>query len=692
MVHPKILTKLRTYNAGQKKTITLSNPKIISNILNYISHTHSYKTVECIVGARTLYIPIHKHRSSKYRTDRRYARNLRLIKIDRRPSRTFPFINRSALNLSEFGVYAEGDAIINCVVQALAASGVDEESIKLISKYNMHINISEYMIENMAQLLERSIYVTNISTDHTHKILSLHGGNNIIRLGVYCDHYFAIKPTAYTLCDLTGEKKYRSKKTSYELIKYLLSHQNKYLTKIRTATPCPRPAISKICYARAHISEYDDICRISAIIPNYNDGCGQFDTVKQFIAWLPNNCICYIDNFGHIIAAFLGNIAPTRSGNHSEIIIRGAATKILRDITNYITLPAAPPPLPEYVVVPRHQIYDAIMYNYYHLFHEFAEIMLKKGGINVHEYGSIAAIYKKIIMMQDVMQHVVPTDEYKWFMSKFIVRGTRTLMPIYDDWVYIRQHKLFAGAICTTGILTGAAKQLEIDMTLDELQKKSGYFIKVKNIKLQNWNAVTPILRCAESSTEYIIPSIESDTTVVLDKFSVKYLLQYHSATFDIIDGFYYDGARNHEIAKLLSKEYLDNTADIGVRAFVDGLCKSNKNIQPPIHVYRDKKHFYNSLRSPTFRAGVHTDLGYAVINQLNKSNVYHHIRAEVYSAARGEWYKIYHFAAENGINIPYTRDFNYGMPRDMFLALSSIYEKKYNVPLIGADTYRIDC
>jgi len=97
--------------------------------------------------------------------------------------------------------------------------------------------------------------------------------------------------------------------------------------------------------------------------------------------------------------------------------------------------------------------------------------------------------------------------------------------------------------------------ELEPEKIKEIIMSKTGYFIRITNIKTEIKRHFPLQSIFTESSRNYT-NEFPSDYVMYIDKIALEDFIKYQGATFDIIDGYYYNGKRNDNIIEVIRKAF----------------------------------------------------------------------------------------------------------------------------------------
>lgn len=150
---------------------------------------------------------------------------------------------------------------------------------------------------------------------------------------------------------------------------------------------------------------------------------------------------------------------------------------------------------------------------------------------------------------EDVYEMCGPVRMY---IQKCIVGG-RVMTRDNKKW-WIKDQKindfdavsLYPSAMARMGFLKGIPKKLT-NLSMEFLSAVDGYFIRITNIKTTTKRHF-PLQSTYEESSRNYTNEFPSDYVLSIDKIALEDFIKFQGATFDIIDGYYYDSGKNDKI------------------------------------------------------------------------------------------------------------------------------------------------
>jgi hypothetical protein len=255
------------------------------------------------------------------------------------------------------------------------------------------------------------------------------------------------------------------------------------------------------------------------------------------------------------------------------------------------------------------------------------------------------------------------------------------------------------------GFLKGKPKILQDnELNMDFLNSIDGYFIRIK-INRVNKTKPFPTLSVKSKSGIRNFTNDIINEIIYVDKFSLEDAIVHHGIEFDIIDGYYFNEGRNHEMCNLVEVLYntrlklkadknpLENVYKLLLNSLYGKFIESDKNKMTNIDII-DQNKYENFIDNNYNRIKEFSIIGKNFNNEdifLFKSrNIidnhfnFQHMGCEILSMSKRIMNEVFDVANDNNIEIFYQDTDSLKMFTEDVQRLSQAFKTKYDKELLG--------
>lgn len=324
--------------------------------------------------------------------------------------------------------------------------------------------------------------------------------------------------------------------------------------------------------------------------------------------------------------------------------------------------------------------------------------------LNVYDFVSLPSLAYRYLYEQNCFQDVHElSGPVRLFVQKCI-KGGRVMTR--DNLKYHLKLKisdfdavsLYPSAMARMdGFLKGTPKKIQANqLNLDFLNKQSGYYIKIRNVKL-NKKRHFPLQSVIENQVRRYTNTINQD--LYIDDIALKDLITFQEAEFQIVEGYYYNEGFNKQINKTMThcfdtrvkKQEEGNSIEQVYKLLMNAAYGKmiQKEITTKLRFSNSKKKHdkfvdYNHNFIKEYTQIANNKYVYKVEKSVNKHFNLAHIGAHVLSWSKRIMNEVMCLAEDNNLNIYYQDTDSMHIEQKDIDTLSLLYLNKYGKKLIG--------
>ncbi len=237
----------------------------------------------------------------------------------------------------------------------------------------------------------------------------------------------------------------------------------------------------------------------------------------------------------------------------------------------------------------------------------------------------------------------------------------------------------------------------------DIYKDKDYYIVTIKLLKLDKHIQVPHLSKSVNGSLQY---SNEWENEMfTIDRYALEDLIQYQGASFEIIDGIYWNDGFNKEIGNLAQHLHAERCKHKGINEGLSSVIKllmnsiygktMLKRSEEKISYVPNKdfdRHLYDNFGTIKEYSGVDNPRVKVVSSEYDDSYSLNHVAVSILSASKRVMNEVFNCMDKSKLPMYYSDTDSIHMNNDDVLTLASTYKELYKKELIGKELGQFHC